>query len=129
MSTIMIDGKYPIVKPCTFGLNWLENEYYDGNMVTTEMVPNSTSLSSSSSSSIGTTTIAPSSSNMMLQKYDIIVLTDCIFSNKLVIPLINTLRKYSNTNTVIYCCYEIRDEVSNNVYICLYEGMYEDISV
>lgn len=49
--------------------------------------------------------------------YDIIVLTDCIFSVHLIKPLINCILKLSSHNTIIYCCYEIRDVDANNLFL------------
>lgn len=43
--------------------------------------------------------------------YDIVLLTDCVFSASLAIPLVDCIRKLSGINSTIYCCHEIRDEV------------------
>lgn len=43
--------------------------------------------------------------------YDIVLLTDCVFSAALAIPLVDCIRKLSDHHSTIYCCHEIRDEV------------------
>jgi hypothetical protein len=43
--------------------------------------------------------------------YDILLLTDCIFSISLIPHLISTLLSLSGPKTEVYCCYEIRDQV------------------
>lgn len=57
--------------------------------------------------------------------FDIILLTDCIFSVTLTDALIGTILRYCTNKTEILCCHEIRDEVSTymyiyvNVYMCI----------
>ena len=43
--------------------------------------------------------------------FDYILLTDCVFSAALAIPLVDCIRKLSGTHSIVYCCHEIRDEV------------------
>lgn len=45
------------------------------------------------------------------QAYDIILLTDCVFSMELIDDLVGTINKYSGPKTTLLCCHEIRDEV------------------
>ena len=47
----------------------------------------------------------------LLPSYDIILLTDCIFSMNLVDDIVRTISLYSNSKTTVICCHEIRDEV------------------
>ena len=49
--------------------------------------------------------------------YDIILLTDCIFSALLTNDLVKTIQKFSNSKTKVICCHEIRDEVIMNYLI------------
>lgn len=43
--------------------------------------------------------------------YDYVVLTDCVFSAKLAVPLVNTILCACGPRTTVLCCHEIRDEV------------------
>lgn len=43
---------------------------------------------------------------------DIILLTDCVFSAQLAPALVGQIKRLSGPKTEIYCCHEIRDEVS-----------------
>ena len=43
--------------------------------------------------------------------FDVILLTDCIFSVLLVPHLVRILRHFSGRGTTVYCCHEIRDAV------------------
>mmetsp|Transcript_2071 Transcript_2071/g.2185 ORF Transcript_2071/g.2185 Transcript_2071/m.2185 type:complete len:265 (-) Transcript_2071:953-1747(-) len=49
--------------------------------------------------------------------YDIVLLTDCVFSASLAIPLVDCIRRLSGTNSTIYCCHEIRDEEANMYFL------------
>lgn len=49
--------------------------------------------------------------------FDIVLLTDCVFSVLLVEPLINTILACSNTKTEVICCHEIRDEEANAYFV------------
>lgn len=49
--------------------------------------------------------------------YDIILLTDCIFSIALIPHLISTLLSLSGPKTDIFCCYEIRDQHINDAFL------------
>ena len=44
--------------------------------------------------------------------YDIVLLTDCVFSPHLAKPLVKQLLRLSGKKTEVICCHEIRDEVS-----------------
>lgn len=44
--------------------------------------------------------------------YDIILLTDCVFALELVEHLVNSILCFCGPRTTVYCCHEIRDEVS-----------------
>ena len=48
--------------------------------------------------------------------FNVILLTDCIFSVLMVPALIRILKYYSNHSTTIYCCHEIRDAVITLYY-------------
>lgn len=48
--------------------------------------------------------------------YDIVLLTDCVFSKMLVPDLIQTILKCSGSKTQIICAHEIRDEEANNAF-------------
>lgn len=48
----------------------------------------------------------------MKAPYDIILLTDCVFSMEITLDLIRTINLCSGPKTVVICCYETRDEVS-----------------
>lgn len=43
--------------------------------------------------------------------YDYVVLTDCVFSAELAVPLVNTILCGCGPRTTVLCCHEIRDEV------------------
>ncbi|CAM9286740.1 unnamed protein product, partial [Ectocarpus fasciculatus] len=43
--------------------------------------------------------------------YDIILLTDCVFSVDLAPDLVRTIQTLAGPKSEIYCCHEIRDEV------------------
>lgn len=45
--------------------------------------------------------------------YDIILLTDCVFAIELVYPLVQTILYCCGLRSIVLCCHEIRDEVSN----------------
>jgi protein N-lysine methyltransferase METTL21D len=47
----------------------------------------------------------------LLEVYDYVLLTDCVFSMELVDDLVRTILHYSGPKTTIICCHEIRDEV------------------
>jgi hypothetical protein len=49
--------------------------------------------------------------------FDVILLTDCIFSVSLVGPLVDILRHYSAKGTTVYCCHEIRDADANALFV------------
>lgn len=44
--------------------------------------------------------------------FDIILLTDCIFSPHLASPLVSQLVRLSDKKTDVICCHEVRDEVT-----------------
>ena len=44
--------------------------------------------------------------------YDYVLLTDCVFSAELAVPLVNTILCCCGPRTNVICCHEIRDEVS-----------------
>jgi len=44
--------------------------------------------------------------------YDIVLLTDCVFALELVEHLVNAILCFCGPRTTVYCCHEIRDEVS-----------------
>jgi hypothetical protein len=56
--------------------------------------------------------------------YDYILLTDCVFSEKLAVPLVNTILSGCGPRSTIFCCHEIRDEVRKKAvlfsYWCLF---------
>jgi hypothetical protein len=43
--------------------------------------------------------------------YDLLLLTDCVFSAELSPSLVSTMASLCGPKTEVYCCYEIRDEV------------------
>lgn len=43
--------------------------------------------------------------------YDYVLLTDCVFSAELAVPLVNTILCCCGPRTNVICCHEIRDEV------------------
>jgi predicted nicotinamide N-methyase len=48
--------------------------------------------------------------------YDIVLLTDCVFSKRLVPFLVQTIIKCSGPKTQVICSHEIRDEDANNAF-------------
>lgn len=51
--------------------------------------------------------------------YDLVLLTDCVFSAELSPSLVDTIVSVAGPKTEVYCCYEIRDEVSEiRVFVC-----------
>ena len=50
--------------------------------------------------------------------YDIVLLTDCVFAAALAVPLVNCIRRLTGTRSTVYCCHEIRDEVSKLLHLC-----------
>jgi len=64
--------------------------------------------------------VAPTPSSMPRPpsiKFDVILLTDCIFSVSLARPLVDILRHYSDKTTTVYCCHEIRDADANALFV------------
>lgn len=55
------------------------------------------------------------------KEFDFIVLTDCVFSATLAVPLVECIRKLSGIRSTVYCCHEIRDEVGVEL-ICFITG-------
>lgn len=49
--------------------------------------------------------------------YDIILLTDCVFSAPLVPALVRTILAASGPKTTVYCVHEIRDVEANNAFL------------
>jgi Lysine methyltransferase len=49
--------------------------------------------------------------------FDIVLLTDCVFSAALAEPLVSCIRRLSGVHTVVYCCHEIRDEEANEYFL------------
>lgn len=49
------------------------------------------------------------------EKYDMILLTDCIFSLDLLDDIVALLVHFSTPKTTIICCHEIRDEVRSAI--------------
>lgn len=47
--------------------------------------------------------------------FDFVLLTDCVFSALLAVPLVDCIRRLTSTNSIVYCCHEIRDEVRTNI--------------
>jgi protein N-lysine methyltransferase METTL21D len=56
-----------------------------------------------------------SSSDIEVGLFDIILLTDCVFSAALAVPLVDCILKLADTRCTVYCCHEIRDEVRLSV--------------
>jgi predicted nicotinamide N-methyase len=50
--------------------------------------------------------------------YDIILLTDCVFSVELVPDLMATILKHVGPKTTVMVCHEVRDEVSCDCTVC-----------
>ena len=72
----------------------------------------------------------PSSSFAALMSkapYDYVLLTDCVFSAKLAIPLVNTIRCCCGPRTTVLCCHEIRDEVNCHIVQYGYSSMLPNI--
>ena len=51
------------------------------------------------------------------QSYDVILLTDCVFSATLSIGLVATILKYCGEKSSVICCHEIRDEQANAAFL------------
>eukprot|EP01038_Epipyxis_sp_PR26KG_P008511 gene8511-11506_t len=51
------------------------------------------------------------------EKYEIVLLTDCVFSVELTQDLVGTIVKYSDNKTTVFCCHEIRDEMANEAFL------------
>ena len=49
--------------------------------------------------------------------FDIVLLTDCVFSVSLAPYLVDCIRKFSSNHTVVYCCHEIRDAEANSMFL------------
>lgn len=81
----------PLIKPRAIPLDWMDRE---------------------SSMSISTSSDPPS------PYFDILLMTDCVFNGSLTPFIISTLREHSHSKTEIFCCYEIRDEVSAHCHMC-----------
>ena len=56
-----------------------------------------------------------SSSDIEVGVFDFILLTDCVFSAALAVPLVDCILKLADTRCTVYCCHEIRDEVRLSV--------------
>jgi predicted nicotinamide N-methyase len=48
------------------------------------------------------------------EPYDLVLLTDCVFSSDLVPYLVSAIRAFCGPKSEILCCHEIRDEVTNS---------------
>jgi len=51
------------------------------------------------------------------EPYDLVLLTDCVFSPALAVPLVSQIRRVSGPKTEVLCCHEIRDEEANIAFI------------
>lgn len=80
---------YPILPPTVRPLDWTDFESF-------------------SSSAVGFTDDG---------LYDIVLLTDCVFSAALAVPLVDCIRRLTGKHSTVYCCHEIRDEVSKWVQL------------
>jgi hypothetical protein len=49
--------------------------------------------------------------------FDIVLLTDCVFSALLVKDLVSTILKYTGPRSTVICCHEIRDEEANSAFL------------
>ena len=60
---------------------------------------------------------APCDEASLHSPYDLVLLTDCVFSRALVCDLVATIRKYSGLKSEVVCCHEVRDEDANTAFI------------
>lgn len=51
------------------------------------------------------------------EEFDFVLLTDCVFSATLAVPLVDCIRKLSGPRSTVYCCHEIRDEVELSLLV------------
>lgn len=51
--------------------------------------------------------------------YDLILLTDCVFSMELIDDLVGTILRHTGPKTTLLCCHEIRDEVCPLPSLCV----------
>ena len=63
------------------------------------------------------------------KKFDIILLTDCVFSSSLVPDLINTILLFSHSKTTVMVCHEIRDEDANNYFLQEFSKYFSSKSI
>lgn len=52
--------------------------------------------------------------------YDYVLLTDCVFSKELAVPLVNSILCCCGPRTSVICCHEIRDEVNKKISILIF---------
>jgi len=51
-----------------------------------------------------------------MDKYDVVLLTDCVFSASLAVDLVGTILNHMEEKATVICCHEIRDEVFINLW-------------
>jgi predicted nicotinamide N-methyase len=49
--------------------------------------------------------------------FDVILLTDCVFSPALAKPLVGQLVRLADSSSTVLCCHEIRDEEANDAFV------------
>eukprot|EP01035_Chromulina_nebulosa_P035015 gene35015-47049_t len=57
------------------------------------------------------------SRNIAKQCYDVILLTDCVFSASLSEALVATIQRFCGEKSSVICCHEIRDEQANDAFL------------
>lgn len=58
-----------------------------------------------------------SQSNIAKQCYDVVLLTDCVFSASLSVALVATILRFCGEKSSVICCHEIRDEQANDAFL------------
>jgi predicted nicotinamide N-methyase len=51
------------------------------------------------------------------EPYDVVLLTDCVFSPHLARPLVGQLLRLTGPSSTVLCCHEIRDEEANAAFV------------
>mmetsp|Transcript_13173 Transcript_13173/g.19799 ORF Transcript_13173/g.19799 Transcript_13173/m.19799 type:complete len:275 (-) Transcript_13173:16-840(-) len=58
-------------------------------------------------------------------KYDVVLLTDCVFSASLVNDLVKTILNHVEEKATVICCHEIRDEEANAAFLLEFSNYFE----
>jgi hypothetical protein len=116
-TTTTSDDDLMIIRPYVTPLDWTKPFVCPTATATT------TAITTAEEKEEGKDGIIPAPSSPPCPPYDIVLLTDCVFSADLAPSLVSTICSVCDAKTEVYCCYEIRDEASvyNNYCTLLFK--------